>query len=130
MISEAQTQSPKNDPIQDERATAIANLQVCLNMETRIDDHNGDGRTESTNNPIMNNGEEIAFRQLVNDAINSEHTEDTILNNPNDSGTTLNDKINNYYTTFDFLQRIQESKVILNIGGGGSCLSLLNSPLG
>ena len=115
-ISEAQTQSPKNDPTQDETATAVANLQVCLDMETRIDNHSGDERTESTNNPIMSNGEESVFRQLVNDAINSEHTEDTILNNP-DSGTTLNDKINHFYTTFDFLQRIQESKVILNIGG-------------
>ena len=51
-------------------------------METGIDNHSGDERTESANNPIMSNGEESVFRQLVNDAINSEHTEDTILNNP------------------------------------------------
>ena len=70
-------------------------------METRIGNHSGDERTESAYNPIMSNGEESVFRQLVNDAINSKHTEDTILNNPNDSGTTLHDKINHYYTTFD-----------------------------
>ena len=67
-------------------------------------------------NPVVQD-EACEFQQLVTDAVRTGHKEETILNNPNNPGTQLSDKINHYYTTFDFLQKIQESKIVLNIGG-------------
>ena len=56
----------------------------------------------------MNADEESEFKQLVNDAIQNEHTEERILNNTNNPGTMLSDKINQYYTTFNFLQKFKK----------------------
>ena len=127
--NESQDIDKNDNREQDETAQAVAVLQACLNQEVTNDNHDDAGidRFDTEDHPIiiptMNNehpvvqDEESEFQQLVTDAIRTGHKEEIILNNPNNPGTQLSDKINHYYTTFDFLQKIQESKIVLNIGG-------------
>ena len=116
-----------NDNIeQDETAQAVAVIRACMSDErastSAASEEEGVQFDQPMRVPQAVNGssaqhEESEFYHLVKDAIMSNHSEDTILTNPNVPGNDLSDKINHYYSTFNLLQRIQESKVILNIGG-------------
>ena len=120
-----------NDNIeQDETSQAVAVIRACMSDERASISAASEERVQFDQPmrvPQAVNGssaqhEESEFYHLVKDAIMSKHSEDTILTNPiltnpNIPGNDLSDKINHYYSTFNLLQRIQESKVILNIGG-------------